>query len=179
MQLRRSFGTIHVGHLGPEWFESSDDSSTGLIAYFEHLSKIIPAHPDIFAGAFALEEGSEHGRLHVQFYFECKPKRLKTLAGIFGLSASAVFDIVRDAQGAWEYCSGTGRHEDKPAEARFSFGTPKLAGSSTKADLKMLVDLVMSGDTLNEICKAYPYAWCVHRDRLMKFYRDFHYGVRE
>lgn len=181
MQLRRAFGTIHAGHLGPEWFELAPghQSRSGLELYFDHLSKLIPANPDIFAGAFALEEGSDTGTLHIQFYFECKPKRLNTMANLFQLSTGAVFDIVRDAAGAWEYCSGTGRHEDKPALARFVFGTPKLAGSSAKADLKMLVDLVLSGDTLNEICKAYPYAWCVHRDRLVKFYRDFHYGVRE
>lgn len=186
LQLRRAFGTIHVGHLGPEWFEDDvpldgedHPAALGLESYFLHLSNILPAHPDIFAGAFALEEGAKHGRLHIQFYFECKPKRINTLANLFGLSTPAVFDIVKDAAGAWEYCSGTGRHEDKEAEARFTFGTPKLAGSSAKADLKMLVDLVLAGDTLNEICKAYPYAWCVHRDRLLKFYRDHHYGVRE
>lgn len=178
--MRRCFGTIHAGHLDSSWYEappSTLDSRTGLRAFYEHLSTILPANPDIFSGAFALEEGEETGRMHIQFYIECKRKRPSTLAKLMGLSTGAVFDIVRDAGGAWEYCTGTGRHEGKPALDRFSFGTPKLAGSSARADLKLLVDLVIAGDTLNEICNSYPYAWCVHRDRLIKFYRDYHYGI--
>lgn len=157
---------------------SREPQESALERLFQYLADGVSWLPSegIHSGAFALERG-EGGRLHIQFYIECDRKRPATLARIFQVSTPAVFDRVRDAQGAWDYCTGSGIHADKPAEARFHFGVPKLAGSSTKADLKALVDLVIEGDTLNEICKAHPYSYCVHRDRLFKFYHDWHYGV--
>lgn len=166
-QFRRSFGTIHMGHL-PERFSSLEE-------YFHNLNPDNEVHDwaDYTAGAFALEEGSVTQRKHIQFYVEHKRKRPATLASDFYLSTGAVFDSVRDAKGSWDYCTGSGAHRDKPALDRFQFGTPKLHGDTQRADLKMLVNLAMDGIQPEELVIAYPYAWAVHRQRMICFYRDW------
>lgn len=167
MQLRRAFGTIHEGHCPAGW-----DVANLFLFLKTHLSR-----DDYTAGAFALEETFE-GNLHIQFYIECKiPKRPSTMAKDFIVSTEAVFDVVRDAKGAWEYCTGTGeRHGAKPAFERFEFGVPILYGGTARADLKELVDLVISGADLHEIMKGHPYSYCVHRSRITRFYDDWNYG---
>lgn len=125
------------------------------------------------AGAFALEEGSETKRKHIQFYIEHSRKRPATLASDFELLTGAVFDRVIDAKGSWDYCTGSGAHREKPALDRFQFGTPKLHGDTQRADLKMLVSLAMDGIQPEELLLAYPYAWAVHRQRMISFYRDW------
>lgn len=167
MQLRRAFGTIHEGHTAEGW------DVANLFLYLKtHLSR-----EDYIAGAFALEETAT-GNLHIQFYVETKiPKRPSTMAKDFLVSTDAVFDVVRDATGCWNYCTGTGdRHGDKPAFDRFDFGTPILYGGTAKADLKELVDLVISGADLREIMLGHPYSYCVHRQRIAAFYDDWNYG---
>lgn len=166
MMFRRSFGTIHQGHLPndvtlDEWFYTAAD--------FDWQSK------GFTAGAFALEEGSETMRRHIQFYVEHKRKRPSTLAKDFGVTTPFVFDRVRDAAGAWDYCRGTGAHEGKEAIDRFEFGTPKLHGDTTRADLKLLVGFVMDGIHPFEILKSHPYAYCVHRRRIWDLYNDLRY----
>ena len=170
MQLRRAFGTIHEGHCPDGW-----DVANLFLFLKTHLSR-----SDYTAGAFALEETSE-GNLHIQFYIECKiPKRPSTMAKDFIVSTEAVFDVVRDAKGAWEYCTGTGeRHGDKPAFDRFEFGTPILYGGTARADLKELVDLVISGADLHEIMTGHPYSYCVHRSRITRFYDDWNFGRKK
>lgn len=163
-QLRRSFGTIHLGHLA---------EGVVLAEYFASLFDVLLEDPDFTAGAFALEEGTETRRRHIQFYMEHTRKRRSTLARILGVSTRYVFDTVRDAPGAWAYCTGTGPHRDKPAIDRWQFGTPKLHGDTMRADLKMLVNLAMDGITPEEMLRAYPYAWAVHRARMLAFYRDW------
>jgi len=162
LQLRRAFGTIHEGHCYEGW---------DVPALFEFLSSHLPR--DQFpAAALALEE-TEEGNLHIQFYIECKPKRPSTLAKDFLVTTPAVFDIVRDASGSWDYCTGAGRHEGKPAFERVAWGTPVLYGGTARADLKILVDLIIGGSTLNDVMREYPYAYCVHRSRLLGFYTDW------
>ena len=167
MQLRRTFGTIHEGHCHAGW-----DVSNLYIFLKSHLDR--NEYP---AGAFALEE-TQDGNLHIHFYVECRiPKRPSTMAKDFLVTTHAVFDVVRDAQGSWDYCTGSGpRHEDKPAFERFDYGTPLLYGGTARADLKALVDLVISGSTLKQIMKGNPYSYCVHRARVVKFYEDWNFG---
>lgn len=166
MMLRRCTGTIHYGHLDP-------DKYSDISEYFDAITQCDWEGAGFHAGAFALEVGEKTNRLHIQFYVEHKRKRLNTLVHQFDLGSkfhAAVFDVVRDAQGSWEYCSGTGKYEGKKAAMRFKFGNPKLFGTSAKADLKVLVDLVISGDDLNDIMRSHPYSFCVHQNRIVPFY---------
>ena len=160
--LRRSFGTIHQGHIPKGTIE---DFFYGLKAKLERLGYL--------AGAFALEFTKE-GKKHIQFYCEHPRKRVTTLASDFGVTTEYVFDKVRDAPGSWAYCTGTGAHRDKPAIDRFNFGVPKLYGDTQRADLKLLIGLAMDGITPEELLRTYPYAWAVHRQRMLAFYRDWH-----
>lgn len=104
-------------------------------------------------------------------------KRTTTLARDLGLSTEYCFDKVKSAKGSWSYCTGTGKYEDKPAVSRMSFGDPILYGDDQRADLQHLVSLVIDGVELGQLMKEYPYAWCVHRDRIMKFYNDWTFGI--
>lgn len=164
--LRRSTGTIQFGHLDAEVYEDMHHYWECLIATdFEKLGFI--------AGSFALEIGERTQRVHIQFYVEHKRKRLSTLVTNFNFisqKSQAVFQTVIDAVGSWEYCTGTGKYEGKECISRHKFGVPKLYGTSAKADLKMLVDLVISGDTLDDIMQNHPYSFCVHQHRLVPFY---------
>lgn len=174
MMVRRSFGTIHTGHLPEDFLLSAEKDQPGIAsidAYFEML-KDGWDWEGYTAGAFALEEGTEKKRRHIQFYVEHSRKRPSTLAKDFALTTGAVFDRVRNAKGSWDYCTGTGTHEDKPALDRFEFGTPKLHGDTQRADLKLMVGLVLDGHTPFDILKEYPYAYCVHRKRVWDFYLD-------
>ena len=171
MQLRRAFGTIHEGHCHEGW-----DVPNLFLFLKTHLDR-----EQYTAAAFALEE-TEEGNLHIQFYVECTPKRPKTMAKDFLVTTEAVFDVVRDANGSWCYCTGTEHHEDKPAFERFQWGNPVLYGGTAKADLKHLVDLVIGGADLKEIMKGNPYSYCVHRARIRRFYYDWndvHYQFRQ
>lgn len=171
MQLRRAFGTIHEGHCHEGW-----DVSNLFIFLKSHLN-----HDQYTAGALALEETAE-GNLHIQFYVECTPKRPSTMAKDFLVTTEAVFDVVRDANGSWDYCTGAGRHADKPAFERHQWGDPVLYGGTARADLKALVDLVIGGSDLKEIMKGNPYSYCVHRSRIRKFYYDWndvHHSFRK
>ena len=171
MQLRRSFGTIHAGHLNIGWLTVED--------YYMHLrdSELLHGDDRITYAAFALEQGEESGTIHVQFYMEHSRMLPSTLANLLDISTGAVFDVVRDAQGSWDYCTGTGRYDDKPAMSRFQFGTPKLFGSSAKADLQALVSMVIEGENLESIMRQFPYSYCVHRARIVAFHNDWKYGV--
>lgn len=169
--LRRSFGTIHVGHISD--VVEGDRLDDGLREYWERVVRSCSDLPGFNAGAFALERGEQTGRLHIQFYIEHDRKRPETMATQMGLTTAAVFDVVRDAGGAWAYNTGTGAHAGKDAEARYEFGTPKLHGDSQKADLRMMIGLVMDGIPPEDLIKTYPYAWAVHRSRLIDFYRDY------
>lgn len=164
MQIRRCFGTIHQGHLESGTIED----------YFDSLLPKLEANSDYLAGAFALERGEDTSRVHIQFYCEHTRKRTSTLAADFGLRSEYVFDKVRDAPGAWAYCTQTGAHREKAGVIRsFTFGVPKLHGQSQRADLKLLVQLAMDGVTPEEMMRAYPYAWCVHRARMLAFFKDW------
>ena len=169
MMIRRSTGTIHEGHLPP---------SITVMDYWDMLSKTLPTLEGYNAGAAALEL-TQNDNLHIQFYFEHDRKRVTTLARDLGVTTHAVFSKVRHARGSWEYCSGTGKYEDKPALARFTFGDPILHGDDQRANLQHLVACIIDGADLQELMKEYPYAWCVHRDRLLKFYQDWTFGISE
>lgn len=162
MMLRRSFGIIHEGHCPDSWTVES---------LFDYLRTHLDPS-EYHAGAIALEE-TEEGNLHIQFYVEHTRKRTTTLARDFLVTTPAVFDIVRNAEGSWNYCAGLGKHKEKPALARHSWGTPILYGGTASTDLKTLVDMVIEGNTLGEIMVSHPYAYCVHRSRLVAFHDDW------
>ena len=172
MMVRRSFGTIHLGHL-PE--------GKSLDQYWDILTTVHNwTERGYTAGAFALEEGSETQRRHIQFYVEHSRKRPSTLAKDFGVTTPAVFDRVRDAQGSWNYCTASGTHAGKEGVVdSFTFGTPKLHGDTHKADLKLMVSLILDGMSPMEILQEYPYAYTVHRRRIWGLYGDLKYGVEE
>lgn len=166
MMLRRSTGTVHYGHLDPEQYHDIE-------AYWnDHIESFDWKGSGITAAAFALEVGTQTQRKHVQFYVEHSRKRPATLAKLFRVSAPECFRTVIDASGAWAYCTGTGAHEEKPSESRYTFGTPKLHGDTQKADLRMMVGLLLDGAELRELVKSHPYAWCVHRKRLIELDLD-------
>lgn len=173
MQLRRCFITIHHNHLNPELYKFGD-SEEEWIMIFDKMVKRIGNAPGIEAAALALEVGEQLGRIHIQGYMEHKPKRLKTLATILGVMPTC-FNIVKDAKGSWDYCSGINAHEGKFAFKRWSVGKPKLYGSLEKIVLSDLVNLYISGIDLQTIMKKHPYAYCVHRDRMKKFAEDWDY----
>ena len=171
MQLRRCFITIHHGHLNPDLYKFGDSEEEWLMI-FDKMIKRIGQMQGLEAAALALEVGEQFGRIHVQGYMEHKPKRLATLASVFGVMPSC-FEIVKDAKGSWDYCSGINKHEGKFALKRWSVGKPKLYGSLEKIVLSDLVNLYISGIPLSTIMQKHPYAYCVHRDRLRKFKEDW------
>jgi hypothetical protein len=173
MQLRRCFITIHHAHLDHDLYKFGDSEEEWIMIFDKMVNRIGKA-AGIEAATLALEMGEKLGRIHIQGYMEHKPKRLKTLASILGVMTTC-FDIVRDAKGSWDYCSGLNAHEGKFAFKRWSVGKPKLYGSLEKIVLSDLVNLYISGVKLHTIMKEHPYAYCVHRDRLKKFAEDWDY----
>lgn len=165
MQLSRCFGTIHAGHL-------SEDFLTVEEYYYFLRDEIIPGFDWVHAGAFALEEGSKTGTTHIQFYMEHKRKRPRTLARDFQLTTEYIFRNVISPTGSWDYCTGSGRHEGKQAFDRFQFGEPLLQETGNKADLKMVVSLIVTGAHPTEILKEHPYAYTVHRRRIWDLFLD-------
>ncbi|MBA7546044.1 hypothetical protein ES705_38427 [subsurface metagenome] len=174
MQLRRCFITIHAKHLDDKtyWNMGLDNNEETWRIIFKQICDKLARTDDYEAGALALEMGEKLGRIHIQGYLEHKPKRLQTLANDLGVMKTC-FDIVKDAKGSWDYCSGLGKHEGKFAFDRFTFGEPKLHGSKEKVELNDLVNLIISGVEMREIMIQHPYAYCVHRDRLRKFSEDW------
>jgi len=179
VQLRRCFITIHHAHLDPLIYgvKKIDDMSPSgqeeaWLMIFDKMIKRIGKTAGIEAAALALEMGEQLGRIHIQGYMEHKPKRLKTLASALGVMTTC-FDIVKDAKGSWDYCSGINKHEGKFAFKRWQIGKPKLHGSLEKIVLSDLVNLYISGIDLKTIMRKHPYAYCVHRDRLKKFAEDW------
>jgi len=170
MQLRRCFITIHWKHLQSNQIEEDCEENWKII--FKKICDKVVRDDSYESGALALEMGEKLGRIHIQGYLEHKPKRLQTLANDLGVMKTC-FDIVKDAKGSWDYCSGIGKHEGKFAFDRFTFGEPKLHGSKEKVELNDLVNLIISGVELRAIMVQHPYAYCVHRDRLRKFSDDW------
>ena len=170
--VRRSFCTIWPGHLTGDWLSSDEsDDESRLTGYYNFLVKNIIWKQMGFTGvALALERGDDNG-LHIQGYFEHSQKRWTTLGKHLSVQPTA-FSTVVDSKGAFQYCTGTGVHTGKPALARFQYGEFKLHGDTAKADLRMLVGLALDGAKPQDLFREHPYAWCVHRDRMMKFYED-------
>lgn len=170
-QLRRATGTIQYGHLDVDFYDDIHD-------YWERLP-ILAGDDRITAGAFALERGEKTGRVHIQFYIEFRDRlRTQTLRSIFDLfepKHEQAFRRVINAQGSWNYCVGEGpRYQDKDAIDRYQFGNPILYGSSDgPGKLQDLVNMVIEGDSLTTIMKADPYAWAVHRTRIVPFFHDW------
>ena len=175
MQLKRCFLSIHQGMLNPPYIDMPDNE-TAMVLYWEELQKKINTK-EYTSGALALEMAPKTGTLHIQGYLEHKRKRLSTIASDLDCNLTNGISVVKDAQGSWDYCSGLGDHEGKSAVARITWGEPRLHGSAEKADLKTMVQAIIDGATLHDIMVSNPYAWCVHRDRLVKFYRDWYHGV--
>lgn len=175
LQLRRATGTIHEAHLDLDEYD-------GIVAYFEDfIESQMPK--EISAGAFALEVGEKTKRTHIQFYVEFNDRlRTSTLRGLFDLALpkhEAAFNRVYHAQGSWDYCSGTGRYSGKEAIGRVVFGDPKLYGAEKHPSLADMVEMVIDGNNLDSIMRHSPYAWAVHRHRIVQFYTDWHHISRK
>jgi len=171
--VRRSFLSLHRGHLDSH--ESDEDPEVEMRGYFNLLKQFDWKALGFSGVALALERGTETERIHIQGYLEHSQMRFSTLGKKFSASPTA-FSVVRDSRGSYDYCTGSGVHAEKEGVIdRFVFGTFKLHGDTQKADLKMMVDLVLQGASAVQLIKHYPYAWCVHRDRLKKFIKDLRF----
>lgn len=175
MQLKRCFLSIHQGMLNPPFIEMPDNE-TAMTLYWEELIKSINKN-EYTAGALAIETAPKTGTLHIQGYLEHKRKRLTTIANDLLCNLTNGISVVKDAQGSWNYCAGLGEYETKSAVARVTWGEPRLHGSAENADLKSMVQAIIDGAQLEDLMKANPYAWCVHRDRLIKFSNDWYFGI--
>lgn len=183
IMLRRVFATIWANHLGENFQLRIDESLTRDDNHRQLMTDIYDLwtrtnrgwlKKNYSAMGFCLEEAPSTGNFHIHVYAELKSqKRLSTFARDFGIKETA-FEVVKDATGAYQYVTGTGVHSDKIAIARWQFGEFKLHGDSTKADLRHLVNLALDGATRKELFRQHPYAWCVHRDRMNKFYDDMY-----
>lgn len=176
MQLKRCFLSIHQGMLSPP-LNSEQCNETAMRLYWDELKKAIGQHPEYHAGALALEIAPKTGTLHIQGYLEHSRKRVSTIASDLLCDLTNGIMVVKDAQGSWNYCAGLGEYADKKAIYRRVWGEPKLHGSADNNDLKTLIQQVIDGASLNDIMKSNPYAWAVHRDRVMKFHDDWFYGI--
>lgn len=165
-----------------EDFASLPDNDSAMRAYWLEYQKKTGTsafRKEYPSGAACLEIAPKTGNLHVHVYLEHKRKRLTTISKENLLKGTNAIGVVKDAQGSWDYCAGLGIHVDKPAEARFTWGEPKLHGSiDKKADLKTMVQQIIDGASLTEVMKSNPYSWAVHRDRLVKFYNDWVFGIQ-
>lgn len=169
--IRRCFISLHRGHLRNYNADDNEDAEVQMRGYFQTLTNLDWKALGFTGVALALEPAETTGRVHVQGYCEHKQMRFATLGKKFGASASA-FSKVISSRDSFAYCTGTGVHSGKPALARFEWGEFKLHGDTQRADLKLMVELVMQGATPTELLMEYPYAWCVHRDRLIKLIWD-------
>ena len=179
IMVRRSFMSCNMRNLLPPWTDPETIAAAEVEGpdvlmrrFFQFLVKNVDWKGRGYTGVvLALEMGST-GNYHIQGYLEHSQKRFSTLGKDLHMQASAL-EVVIDSTGSYNYCSGKGVHASKEGVlARWEFGEFKLHGDTHKADLKMLVRLVMDGVTPKEIFRNFPYAWCVHRDRLLKFYED-------
>lgn len=181
-RTRRSFGTIHAGHLGEEYSSliKREGGEEAIQAYYERLRALPWTDMGYTAGAFALERGERSGRVHVQFYVEHSQKRASTLAKQFMLQVEQVFyDTVRHAAGSWAYCTGQGKYAEKEALDRFRFGDPVLfGGSEADSSLRWCVDQLLSGSTPEDLLRDNAYAYCVHRQRIWALHTDLNHIER-
>ena len=179
-QLRRATGTIHIGHIDEAYYDERPDINDREEFFSQYLDYLIPHLTEengYRAGAFALERGEKTGRVHIQFYVEfmsSSPKRLSTLCREWRLGVPEVFDKVRSAKGAWNYCAGLEDYADKFAFRRHVFGEPVLFGTDSRTNLRDLVALALEGAPLREIMMSDPYAWCIHRGRIVSLWMDLH-----
>ena len=112
--------------------------------------------------------------MHIQGYVELKQARSWTwFENTLGVMLTC-FQVVHDAQGSWDYCSRSGRYEDKGGVLEtYCFGEPVLhGGSESKADLKKCVGLIIAGYHPTHILRDHPYAYTVHRSRIWALWND-------
>lgn len=168
-QLKRCTGAIWPGHL------SEDTTEYDLDDFFDHMIVVVEKDPRFLGGAFALERGEKDGNLHIQYYLEHKPMRLRTIGQALGLAGGDAISKVRhSAKGAYDYCGGFGEYYEKEAIRRHVFGEVKLWGSGIgqKSDLAGCVEFIMNGNNPYQLLKENPYAYAVHRRRIWDLYLD-------
>ena len=172
---RRGFFTIHVGHILDESYaemaKKNGDYESTMYLYFQEL-KAKKWPKVVRAMAIALEVGSDTKRVHVQGYVELKSGRTwNYYENLFG-AMSTCFQTVRDAPGAWRYCSGQDGQKEGVLET-WSFGEPILhANSESKADLKKCVSFIVDGYHPTYILREFPYAYTVHGPRIWYLWRS-------
>lgn len=168
--IRRAFISCQAGHVltGTDF----EDAEQLVIATYNNMVSLNFADLGFTGVALALERGSVLGGIHIQGYVEHSQMRFATLGKKLGIMPTAL-SVVHNSKGSYEYCTGTGAHAGKEGVLRhFEWGSFKLHGDSQRADLRMMVDLVMQGTDATTLCQEFPYAWCVHRDRLIKLMGD-------
>lgn len=175
IMVRRSFMTINVGHVISrgeyDGEEDIEDPQVFMRGYFAFLRSLNWETLGFTGVALALEVG-DTGNWHIQGYAEHKQKRFTTLGKNLSCQPTA-FRTVISSKDAYDYCTKKGVHANKPGvHGLFEWGEFKLHGDTLKADLKLLVGLALNGASPTQIFREYPYAWCVHRDRMLKFYED-------
>ena len=182
IMIRRSFMTINVGHViargeyGGD--EDIEDPQVFMRGYFSFLRSLNWEANGFTGVALALEVG-DTGNWHIQGYAEHKQMRFTTLGKKLSCQPTA-FRTVISSKDAYDYCTKKGVHANKPGvHGLFEWGEFKLHGDTIKADLKLLVGLALDGATPTQLFREYPYAWCVHRDRMIKFYDDIRIYARK
>lgn len=177
---RRAFFTIHLAHLPEEYIEISKkgsvESTMGL--FYNEMKRMLQKWFSDYktvlrACAIALEVGSSTDRVHIQGYIELRSARSwQTYARKFKVMETC-FQKVRDAPGAWDYCTGQGGTKQGVLKT-WAIGEPRLHhhGSETKADLKMCVGYIMEGYHPTYILREHPYAYTVHRSRIWGLWWD-------
>ena len=179
IRLRRWFGTLHAGHV----WKGKPDGEDHLPEHFrmiaDDIAKIQSEPATSIAGStplshlsMALEIGEKDERIHIQFYAEFKaPVYPKTLQEIFQSEMPPhTVGEVKNARGAYEYCTGTGRYHGKPAIERFAFGEARAASTIQDTRLKVAVDMIVAGSHPHDIAKFDAYAYACHSRKLWDLY---------
>jgi hypothetical protein len=184
VRLRRWVGTLHAGHILKgyganepsliyDFLDLHFESVQKDVLLIEHdPSQSIAGSTPLSHLSMALETGDD-GRTHIQFYCEFKaPVYPKTLKEIFQCEYQPPHaKEVKNARGAYEYCTGTGRYHGKAAHARFQWGEARAQGSVTDSNLKVAVDLIVAGNHPHDIAKADPYAYACHSRKIWDLYQ--------
>lgn len=182
VRLRRWFGTLQIGHVwkGQGEICTDDDLEAHYHKVIDDIAMIETSPAESFAGStplshisIALENCPTTDRYHLQFYAEFKaPVWPKSLKEIFqsDLPPHCVREV-KDPRGAYEYCTGTGRHHGKAALHRFQWGDARARGTVQDSRLKVAVDMIVKGMHPHDIAHHDAYAYACHSRKLWNLFQ--------
>lgn len=98
-----------------------------------------------------LEEGEQNGQKHVQFYFECDPKKRITYWKN-NMDYGAHYEVCRNRDHARTY---VGKKESALSSNPEEFGLWR-SGEKRPSTLQPVVELIRSGSGLNEVAEEHP-----------------------